>query len=80
MSTNCVKHYINIISESSLCTLCGVQHLSRGCEKLAQKQYKRRNDNIAKKVHWDFCKKNGLEHTEKWYEQIPEGVVENEEV
>ena len=25
-------------------------------------------------------KKNGLERTEKWYEHIPEGVVENEEV
>ena len=35
---------------------------------------------MAKKVHCDFCKKNGLEHTEKWYEHIPEGVVENEEV
>ena len=51
-----------------------------GCEKLAQKEYKRRHDNVARKVHWDFCKKNGSEHTEKWYEHIPEGVVENEEV
>ena len=25
-------------------------------------------------------KKNGLEHTEKWYEHVPEGEVENEEV
>ena len=40
----------------------------------------RRHDNIAKKVHWDVCKKNGLEHTEKWYEHVPEGVVENEEI
>ena len=27
-----------------------------------------------------FGKKNGLEHTEKWYEHVPEGVVENEEL
>ena len=47
---------------------------------LAQKEYKRRHDNVAKKVHWDFCKMNGLEHTEKWYEHVSEGVVENEEV
>ena len=72
-------------SEIPLCRLCGrkgesVQHLVCGCEKLAQKEYKRRHDNVAKKVHWDFCKKNGLEHTEKWYEHVPEGVVENEEV
>ena len=57
-----------------------VQHLVCACEKLAQKEYKRRHDNVAKKVHWDFCKKNGLEHTEKWYEHVPEGLVENEEV
>ena len=44
------------------------------------KEYKRRHDNVAKKVHWDFCKKNGLEHTKKWYEHVPEGAVENEEV
>ena len=47
---------------------------------MAQKEYKRRHDNIAKKVHWDLCKKNGLEHTEKWYDHVPEGAVENEEV
>ena len=23
-----------------------------------------RDDNVAKNVHWDFCKKNGLEHME----------------
>ena len=57
-----------------------MQHLISGCEKLAQKEYKRRHDNVAKKVHWDLCKKNGLEHTEKWYEHVPEGAVENEEV
>ena len=49
---------------------------------MAQKEYKRRHDKliVAKKVHWDFCKKNGLEHMEKWYEHVPEGVVENEEI
>ena len=53
-----------------------MQHLVSGCETLAQKEYKRRHDNVAKKVHWDFCKKNGLE----WYEHVLEGAVENEEV
>ena len=57
-----------------------MQHLVSGCEKLAQKKYKRRHGNVAKKVHWDLCKKKGLEHTEKWYEHGPEGAVENEEV
>ena len=57
-----------------------MQHLVSGCEKLAQKEYKRQHANVAKKVHSDFCKKNGLEHMQKWYEHVPEGVVENEEV
>ena len=68
-----------------MCRLCGkkgesVQHITSGCEKLAQKEYKRRHDNVAKKVHWDIYKKNRLEHSEKWYELASEGEVENEEI
>ena len=57
-----------------------MQHITSGCEKLTQKEYKRRHDNVAKKVHWDICKNNGLEYSEKWYEHAPEGAVENEEI
>ena len=57
-----------------------VQHLVSGCEKLAQKEYMRRHDNVAKKLHWDLCKKNRLENTEKLYEHAPERAGENEEV
>ena len=83
--TNYVKHNIEKTIKNPLCRLCGengesVQHLVSGCEKLAQREYKRRHDNVAKKVHWVICKKNGLEHTEKWCEHVPEGAVENEEV
>ena len=65
--------------------MCGekgesVQHVTSGCKKLAQKEYKRRHDNVTKKVHWNICKKNGLKHSEKWYEHALEGVVENEEI
>ena len=83
--TKYVKHHNDKTSEPPLCRLCGekgesVQHLVSGCEKLAQREYKRRQDNVPRKVHWDLCKKAGLEHTEKWYGHIPEGAVENEEV
>ena len=57
-----------------------VQHLKSGCNKLAQKEYKRRHGNAAKNVHLDLCKNNGLEHTEKLYEHVRERAVENEEV
>ena len=50
------------------------------CEKLAQKEYKRRNNNVARIVHWKLCGKYNLKRSEKWYEHAPEGVVENEEV
>ena len=55
--------------KASLCRLCGkkgesVQHITSGCEKLSQSKYKRRHDNVGKKVHWNICKKNGLEHSE----------------
>ena len=57
-----------------------MQHITSGCEKLVQKLYERRHDNVAKKVHWHICKENRLEHSEKWYEHAPEGAVENEEI
>ena len=44
---------------------------------LAQKEYKRRHDNIARLVHWKLCKYD-MSRSENWYEHQPEGVVENE--
>ena len=83
--TNYMKYQIDKTSEHPLSRLCGrkcesVQHITRGCEKLAQKEYNRRHDNVAKKIHWDICKKNRLEHSEKQYEYSTEGAVENEEI
>ena len=83
--TNFMKYHIDKTSESPLCRLCGkkgksVQHITSGCEKLDQKEYKRWHGNVAKKVHCDICKKDRLEHSEKWYEHVPEGAVENEEM
>ena len=50
------------------------------CEKLAQKEYKRRRDNVAKKVQWELCKESILEHKERWYEHEIESAIENEDV
>ena len=47
---------------------------------MTQKEYKRWYENFAKDVHQDISKKNGLKHTEKWYEHAPERAVENEEI
>ena len=35
---------------------------------------------MAKKVQWELFRKHGLQHSDKWYEHTPEGVVENEAV
>ena len=83
--TNYVKYHIDKTAESPLCRLCGkagesIQHIVSACGKLAQKEYKRRHDNVARKIHWDICKEKGLECSEKWYEHAPEGVVENDDV
>ena len=55
-----------------------MQDIVSGCEKLAEKEYKKRHDNVAKKIYWDLCKKHRFEEHEKWYEQIPEGTIEND--
>ena len=39
-----------------------VQHLISRCEKLAQREYNRRLNNVARIVDWDLFKKNGLVH------------------
>ena len=70
-------------AESPLCRLCGengetINHIISECNKLAQKEYNRRHDNIARLVHWKLSCKYGIDRSEKWYEHQPERVVENE--
>ena len=79
------KHKIDKTAQSPLCRMCDkksetISHIVSECEKLAQKEYTRRRDNVAKIVHWKLCGKYNLKINEKWYEHAPEGVVENEEV
>ncbi|XP_063586885.1 uncharacterized protein LOC134764236 [Penaeus indicus] len=44
---------------------------------LAQREYKRRHDNVAKYVHWRLCGKYELDKANKWYDHKPDGVIEN---
>ena len=34
---------------------------------------------MARYIHWQLCEKGGFERASKWYEQKPEGVLENED-
>ena len=62
--------------------MCGeaVQHIICECKKLAQREYRRRDDTVAKLVHWKLCEKHNLERKEKWYEYCPEGAVGDDDV
>ena len=80
-----MKHNIDKTAHSPLCRMCDkksetISHIVSECEQLAQKEYKRRHNNVARIVHWKLCGKYNLKRSEKWYEHAPEGVVENEEV
>jgi hypothetical protein len=57
-----------------------VGHLVSECSKLAQLEYKRRHDNVARIVHWELCRKYELERSAVWYLHEPQGVMENERV
>ena len=49
------------------------------CSKLAQKEYKRRHDNLGKIIHWKFARKCNFEAGDKCYEHEPKSVLENED-
>ena len=53
-------------------------HVVSECGKLVQTEYKGRDDNVARYIHWQLCGKCGLERANNWYEQKPERVVESE--
>ena len=87
------KHYGQIIQRIKLTRhqkillrrICGereetVQHIICECKKLAQREYKRRHNTVAKLVHWKLCEKHNLKRKEKWYEHCPEGTVEEDGV
>ena len=63
--TNLVKPNIDKSQNSTLCRLCkkadeSIDHVVSGCSKFAQKEYKRRHDNLGKIVHLKLTKKCNL--------------------
>ena len=65
--------------------MCGergetVQHIKCKSKKLAQRDFKRRHDTVAKLIHWKLCEKYNLDRKEKWYEHCPERAMEDDDV
>ena len=82
--TNLVKAKIDKSQGDSLCRVCrkvdeSTDHIVSSCSKLAQKEYKRRHDNLGKIVNWKLARKCNFETGDKWYEHEPESVLENED-
>ena len=82
--TNLVKSKIDKSRKDMLCRLCkkadeNIDHVVSGRSKLAQKEYKRRHDNLGKTVQWKLNRKCNFEAGDKWYEHEPESVLESED-
>ena len=83
LRTNYIKATIDKFQIDAKCRMCRdknetVRHIVSGCSKLAQKEYKKRHDNVAKAIHWDLSGKCGFHRNDKWYNHVPESVQENE--
>ena len=83
LRTNYVKFNIDKSVDSPLCRMCNqkgetINHILSECKMLAEKEYKRTHDNIARLVHWKLGCKYDISRGEIWYEHQPERVVENE--
>ena len=60
MRTNYVKFHIDKTGESPLCRMCRVEnetvsHIVSECKMLAQKEYKKRHDNVCRYIHWKLA-------------------------
>ena len=66
LRTNLVKTKIDKSQKATLCRLCkkadeSIDHVVGGCSKLAQEEYKRRQDNLDKIVHWKLARNCNFE-------------------
>ena len=85
LRTNYVKFHIDKTTDSPLCRMCkekgeSVMHILSECSKLAQREYKRRHDNVARIVHWELCGMYKIEKGKNWYEHEPKAVIESDEI
>ena len=68
--TDLVKAKIDKSQKDMLCRLCkkadeSIDQVVSGCSKLAQKEYKRKHDNLSKIIHWNRARKYNFEAGDK---------------
>ena len=83
LRTRYIQRTIDGADISSKCRKCNnkeetINHIVSECSALAQNQYKKRHDTVAKAIHWSMCKKYQLDASDRWYEHQPTPVIENE--
>ena len=64
--TKLVKEKIDKSQQNTLCRLCNeadesINDVVSDCSKLVQKEYKRRQDNLGKILHWKLARKCNCE-------------------
>ena len=84
LRTRYIQKTIDGVNISPKCRKCNVKeetinHIVSECSALAQNQYKKRHDSVARTIHWSLCRKYKLDSSSKWYEHHPEAVRENEQ-
>ena len=83
LRTRYVQRAIDGTNISPKCRKCNqkdetINHITSECSAMAQTQYKKRHDTVARAVHWSLCKKYQMPCSNKWYEHQPETVIEND--
>ena len=85
LRTRYIQRAIDGQNISAKCRKCNekdetINHIVSECPALAQNQYKRRHDTVAKALHWSLCNKYQITCNNKWYEHQPDNVIENDRV
>ena len=83
--TNVIKARIDKTYSDSKCRLCKVKeetidHLMSICSKIAQIDYKERDDKVASVLHWNLCRKYNLLTADKWWEHKVNKVLQKENI
>ena len=68
---------------SGMCRVCGekmetVAHIAGGCRVLMEGPGTVRHDKVGARVHWELCRKYGVECSARWYEHKPQTISVNE--
>ena len=72
----------------NMCTMCNaaeetVFHIVTECRvhhDQSTRQTMGKHDKLVKVIHWDSCKKHGVEVQSKWYDHVPEKLEETDHV